>query len=142
MFTQKDYKISVYSDSLANKNTYRTLIWLHIHDKFEFLQHKERNMDAYTQQWSLLYKTYSVYYLCQQLLFLSSKKETIRVDTHTQCIVVIMTLTYMITDTLTMAGSRLRSSVVKNFGSLFQLFGKSLIKSFMLAILFRMQRVI
>lgn len=37
MFSQKDYKISVYSDSLAYKNTYRTLIWLHIHDKFEFL---------------------------------------------------------------------------------------------------------
>lgn len=45
----------------------------------------------------------------------------------------------MITDTLTMAGSGLRSSVVKNFGSLFQLFGKSLIKSFMLAIRFRVQ---
>lgn len=38
-----------------------------------------------------------------------------------------------------MAGSGLRSSVVKNFGSLFQLFGKSLIKSFMLAIRFRVQ---
>lgn len=138
MFSQKDYKMSVYSDSSSTKNTYRTLIWVH---NMNFCSTKS----FYSETWMPILNNGSYYTrrtVCQQLLFLSSKKETIRVDTHTQCIVVIMTLTYMITDTLTMAGSRLRSSVVKNFGSLFQLFGKSLIKSFMLAILFRMQRVI
>lgn len=129
MFSQKDYKISVYSDSLANKNTYRTLIWLHIHDKFEFLQHKERNMDAYTQQWSLLYKMYSVYYLCQQLLFLSSKKETIRVDTHThtvhRCHSDIDIYDYGYTD-----HGRVWIKVFRC--QEFCLFGKSFIQSFML----------
>lgn len=114
MFSQKDYKMSVYSDSLANKNTYRTLIWVH---NMNFCSTKS----FCSKTWMPILNNGAYYTrrtVCQQLLFLSSKKKTMRVDTHTQCIVVIVTLTYMITNTLTMAVSGLRSSVVKNFGYL------------------------